>query len=107
MGWLRTSAWWIWPIIPAVAVILALVTSANTQRVCAPGPGPLSLPNPEQCLPTPLPSLTGADPLLVALSWLVVGAGVHLVALQVRPPPLRCKRSAHSALRACQTQTEG
>jgi hypothetical protein len=81
MGRLRTSAWWIWPIIPAVAVILFLVTSGDTQRTCPPGPGPFSLPNPEQCLPTLFPSLTGGDPMLVALSWLVVGAVVYLVAL--------------------------
>ena len=79
----RARAWWIWPIVPAVAVVLFLVTSRDTQGACPPGPGPFSMPNPEGCLPTLLPSLTGADPLLVVLSWLVLGAAIYLMALTV------------------------
>ena len=79
----RTSAWWIWPIVPAVAVVVFLLTNRDTQGACPPGPGPLSIPNPDGCLPKLLPSITGADPILVALSWLLVGAAIYLVGLTV------------------------
>ena len=77
----RAWAWWIWPIVPAIAVVVFLVTSGDTQRMCPAGPGTLSLPSPERCLPTLFASLTGADPVLVALSWLIVGAVAYLVVL--------------------------
>ena len=83
MGRFRTSAWWIWPIVPAVTVVLFLLASPDTQGACPPGPMSFSMPNPDGCLPTLLPSITGADLLLVALSWLLLGAAIYLVALTV------------------------
>ncbi len=75
---LRTLAWWIWPIVPAIAGVLLVAGSADTERWCPPYGGPFTLPpHPEQCLPTLLPSLTGTDPLAVGLSWLIVGAVIY------------------------------
>jgi hypothetical protein len=75
--WLR----WAWPVLPAVLVALLLANGDQVDRRCPAYTTSLP-PHPEQCLPTLLPDLTGADPLLVGMSWLVVVVGVYaLIAL--------------------------
>ena len=70
--WLR----WAWPALPALLVALLLANSDLVDRLCPDYTTSLP-PHPEQCLPTLLPGLTGADPLLVGMSWLVVVVGLY------------------------------
>jgi hypothetical protein len=57
-------------------VALLLASGDDVQRRCPAYTTSLP-PHPEQCLPTLLPGITGADPLLVGLSWLVVVVGLY------------------------------
>jgi hypothetical protein len=69
-----TALRWLWPVIPAAVVVWLL--SGLADRRCPPYSNPLP-PHPEQCLPTLAASLTGANPLLVGTSWLVIGLLVY------------------------------
>ena len=76
----RSQSWlrWVWPALPALLVAIALANSDWIDRRCPDYTTPLA-PHPEQCLPTLLPDITGANPLLVGLTWLAVAACVYAV----------------------------
>jgi hypothetical protein len=63
-------------VVPAPAVVWLLASLSD--RACPPYFSPLP-PHLDQCLPTLAASLTGANPWLVGLSWLVVGLLVYAV----------------------------
>jgi hypothetical protein len=69
-----TALRWLWPVIPAALVVWLLSGLADSR--CPPYSNPLP-PHPEQCLPTLAASLTGADPWLIGISWLVVGLVIY------------------------------
>jgi hypothetical protein len=66
-----------WPLVPAALAVLLLINSDAVPIACPPSPGlgrsPLST-----CLPTLLPTLTWADPVLVWLSWAAVAVLVYI-----------------------------
>ena len=76
----RSQSWlrWVWPAFPAVLVVVGLANSDWLDRRCPDYTTALP-PHPEQCLVTLLPDITGADPLLVALTWIVVAACLYAV----------------------------
>jgi hypothetical protein len=84
-----TALRWLWPLIPAALVIWLLSGLAGHR--CPPYPNPMP-PHPDQCLPTLAASLTGANPWLVGISWLMVGLVIYGVVaaafLAIRHRPL-------------------
>ncbi len=80
MARLSRLAWGILPILPALAAVMFLADSRDTARLC-PDYSTALPPRPEQCLPTLLPSVTGADPVAIGLSWLIVGVVIYVAVL--------------------------
>jgi len=90
----RSLVSWLWPIIPASLLTLLIAKSDIPGQWCPPYTTRMP-PHPEQCLPTLVPSLTGADPFLVGLSWLLVGVAVY--ALLMAAPTFARARSPRLA----------
>ena len=72
--WMR----WAWPVPPTLAAVWLLVNSDGVDRRCPDYKTSLP-PHPEQCLPTLWPGITGADPLLIGASWLMVAVIIYTV----------------------------
>ncbi len=76
-GWLRRG----WPVIVGIAGVVALIATQPELGVCPePVEGWGGVGGSGLCLPTPLRDVTGADPFLIALAWLVLGAAIALTA---------------------------
>jgi len=61
------------PVLPAVGVVVFLMSGDGITHFCPSYPYPLVG---YACLPSLAGSVTGSDPIVVMLSWLVVGAAV-------------------------------